>query len=284
MNQHELNHVHNALYVVLQKLTTELEKAGIPYWLDFGTCLGAIRQQDFIPWDDDIDLALLRNDDQRLIQLLSEKLSDLVDISVQTPNKPIAVPIKLELKGLHVIENKMEANGIPNWLHPNIGIDIFFVDPRKNKPTQIMRIYRIFLSKIWQAKQMAHFVGLEHPKSLHFIKKAKYRIASSIPRRLILKLIKLEIKKNVNLEESKFIVHGVDSEFAYLVHESKEILPLKKILFRGGNFASPNEPYCYLKGIYGDDFIQPPTNSKRLTHSAKLLIASNSPFAKIDPV
>ena len=280
--QQELDLVHKALHSVLQKLTTELESAGIFYWLDFGTCLGAIRQQDFIPWDDDVDIAILRSDAPRFTQVVLEKLSGLVDISVQSINRPIAVPVKLELKGFHVIEEHMESKGVPSWLHPNIGIDVFLIDSRKRKPNQILRIFRHLLAKMWQAKQIEDWIGKASSGFSPFWRKFKYAMVRPVSRQFLCKLIDLEIKLNCSVEESRFLVHGVDCEFEYLVHDSKAVFPLKKTAFRQSNFAIPQEQVSYLDRIYGADFMQPPISSKRLTHSSQLLIASDSPLVDID--
>lgn len=50
------------------------EKHDIPYYVYFGTMLGAVRHQGFVPWDDDIDIALLREDYERLMTVLKEEL------------------------------------------------------------------------------------------------------------------------------------------------------------------------------------------------------------------
>ncbi|MCI9638313.1 MAG: LicD family protein, partial [Hungatella sp.] len=47
---------------MLERLDEVCRKHDITYWAFYGTLLGAVRHQGFIPWDDDIDLVMFRDD------------------------------------------------------------------------------------------------------------------------------------------------------------------------------------------------------------------------------
>ena len=87
MNQEELRAKYNPegsllrqmqerMLHVFQAIDAICQRHGIPYWLSGGSMLGAVRHQGFIPWDDDLDLEMLRPDFERLMKILPEELPD----------------------------------------------------------------------------------------------------------------------------------------------------------------------------------------------------------------
>jgi lipopolysaccharide cholinephosphotransferase len=56
-------------------------KHNIPLWADYGTLLGAVRHQGFVPWDDDIDLCMFRKDYMAFPAILKEELPSHYKIS-----------------------------------------------------------------------------------------------------------------------------------------------------------------------------------------------------------
>ena len=68
---------------ILKVIDSICKKHGLNYWLDGGTLLGAVRHGGFIPWDDDIDIAMDYQDMMRFAKVAPDDLPEV--LFVQTP-------------------------------------------------------------------------------------------------------------------------------------------------------------------------------------------------------
>ena len=71
-----IEEVHESLKQMLRIIDSTCKENGIIYFLSGGTAIGAIREKGIIPWDDDMDIMLPREDYEKLIVLLEDKRED----------------------------------------------------------------------------------------------------------------------------------------------------------------------------------------------------------------
>lgn len=68
----KLKSVQSVLYMMLQDIIAVCEKENITIMMGGGTCLGAVRHHGFIPWDDDIDINIIRSDVDKLLDSMGK--------------------------------------------------------------------------------------------------------------------------------------------------------------------------------------------------------------------
>ena len=67
MKELSLREIQLVEFEVLKKLKELCEKLNLRYYLFYGTLLGAVRHQGFIPWDDDIDIGMFHEDYEKFL-------------------------------------------------------------------------------------------------------------------------------------------------------------------------------------------------------------------------
>lgn len=76
MENDYLRNLHSTMIEILDEFDRICNKHNLTYFLIGGTLLGAVRHKGFIPWDDDMDLAMPREDYEKFINVYYKELND----------------------------------------------------------------------------------------------------------------------------------------------------------------------------------------------------------------
>ena len=248
-----------AMCQLLEELDRVCKALNIPYMLFAGSMLGAVRHQGFIPWDDDLDVILLRKDYDRLLNeaeqvLDSEKFYLQKEFSDHWP----MFFSKLRLNNTTCLEKYHPKD---SQTHQGIYIDIFPCDNCRD--TEFGRKLQFWSSKVVIAKAL-HARGYEtHSRK----KKLFMQLCRLLPNKLF-----LAMTKGGREDSSK--VHsflGGSSSYGKSVYPRKYFLSQVQGDFEGKSYPIPAGYDRLLRILYGN-YHQLPPEEKRLCKQHAVLI------------
>src|SRR5690554_5979187 len=145
MNNLQLAKVHKVQLEIANEVKRICEKNNIKYFMIAGTLLGAVRHRGFIPWDDDLDIGMLRNDYKRFIELAAKELNDTYYLETWYTSSGYGMPFaKIRKNDTRYIEKSSKDVKC----HPGIFIDIFPFDNVPNN--KVLRLINEYWLKFYQ--------------------------------------------------------------------------------------------------------------------------------------
>lgn len=258
---------------ILKDVASFCENYHLRYYLCGGTLLGAIRHKGFIPWDDDIDIIMPRPDYMQFNKMYNERQSPYRVNSLLTDKHWYSTFAEVEdVRTIKVYNgfNQHEIHGV--------NIDIFPMDGSPDDEFERKRFWAI-------NNTLARIATLSFQKfkvSKHFADQDKKRTNAKTAIRTLVKFSAIPFARclkplNLNwvvtkramkydVDHSEYIGVSTFPHYGYreCVHAAG-FLPIKKRLFEGRLYNTPENYDEYLSNLYAD-YMTPPSVPSQKTH------------------
>ena len=237
---------------ILVEVDKICKKHDICYWLSSGTLIGAMRHNGFIPWDDDLDIEMMRSDYLRLMEVLPSELPEWLALqNDETDPNYFFFYAKVRDRRSRMLE---QNNYDRLWKEQGIYIDIF---PMEQHPIWLHKLTEKTVGhmyKIWRTSTDDTKAIRQVKRIFDFNNRWLFPIFRSI-----LPLFTFH---------SSLVTSGMGIPF----HNRRyldEIFPLTTHVFEGHEFPVPYHADAHLRHLYGD-YMQLPDLNKIAIHVGKL--------------
>ena len=236
---------------MMKDIASICDQHGLKYILHYGTLLGAIRHDGFIPWDDDVDLAMPWNDFKKLIQILNCDYSDRYFAqSIWTEERFPLLWMQIRANGT----TSMPVDYASYDIHWGMCIDVFALvaaeidEKKKRKREKIIHLVKLFLENDYREMTNQELKG------------RRLKLINRIPRGIRRLIIRTLLKAVASDPQENGFVSPLQNPKR--IYAYADIMNTEKHVFEGLLFDIPKGFDNVLKTEYRDYMTLPPENQR----------------------
>lgn len=244
---------------VMKELHKYCSKHGLRYVLGYGTLLGAVRHNGFIPWDNDMDVLMPREDMDKLVELVQkDPISPFVKIMDMTTNENYHYPIVRACNMKTIVVNRELRDHIENM---GLWVDIFPLDGISKAKQIIQKPLTLFYIKMLNATM---YISDTESKSKTRFRKIIVKLFPDRNHKYERHLSSLVSWCKYDQAETVCVLceEGTDARQAM---DREDVENPTLIQFEDAEFYIPRNYDKYLKKQYGD-YMKLPPEEARMTH------------------
>jgi lipopolysaccharide cholinephosphotransferase len=248
---------------ILEQVLKICKEAEIDCFLWGGTAIGAERHSGFIPWDDDVDVIMLRDDYDKFLKIAPELLpGDLFLQNHYTDKNCPCYFTKIRKNGTVFLE-KYAMN---KKMHHGIFIDVFVLDtiPENSTERNIFFIKNRILVQLYLAKHLATTFTTNVSLVKVFLRKLLHIILLPVSTDFLYEMLDKHEKKYSGYQSVYLHQAGRDHKIPY-IYQKRDFSPKKKIKFESIDAFVPIGNHRILTYRYGN-YMEIPPEEHRYNH------------------